>query len=74
MKYVPMYSKIVTDIEKLLETKPQVFIEDTKLTKYAAKIIAQDLNLSCIRNTVLKRYYFRKASYKKLTINETFIH
>ena len=74
MQYVPMYSKTVININKTLETKLQAFVEATKLTKYVAIIIAKDLNLSCIYNKVLCRYYFRKDKYRRLTANETFIH
>jgi len=73
MQYIPMYSKIVRDIEKLLKIKPQVFIEDTKLTNAGAWIIAVDLNLYCIHNEILQRFYFRKERYKQLKAHETFI-
>ena len=74
MQYILKYSEVVEHINKSLETKPQAFISGEVFRKYEAKIIAEDLNLHCIHNKVLQRYYFRKESYKRLSKNETFIH
>jgi len=73
MQYILKYSEVVEHINKSLETKPQAFM-DFQLSPNEARIIARDLELSCISNAVLKRFYFRKERYKKLKAHETFIH
>ena len=74
MQYIHNYNQTIRVIKIDLVTKSQAFIEDNKMTDSEATIVAQDLNLSCIHNTVLERYYFRKTPYLRLTINETFIY
>jgi len=74
MQYILNYSEAVENINKILETKPQAFISGDVFRKYEAEIIAKDLDLSCIYNKVLERFYFRKERYKILNAHETFIY
>ncbi len=74
MQYILKYSEVVEHINKTLKTKPQSFVSGDVFRKYEAEIIAKDLDLSCIFNAVLQRFYFRKERYKKLKAHETFIH
>jgi len=74
MQYIMSYTEIIDNMKQVLEFEPQVYVEDDAISTENAITIATDLKLSCIHNKVLCRYYFRTAPYKRLTINETFIH
>lgn len=74
MQYIKNYVRLISFIKETLEVKRQAYVLKDRLTDEQAAIVAQDLNLSCLYNKTLQRYYFRKMQYNQMQANETLIH
>ncbi len=70
VQYIPNYNALKQSILEQLELKPQAFLSILKLCATDARVLAEDLSLSCLFNSVLERFYFRKATYNKLNAHE----